>query len=214
MAVLSEGKLRSGDNAGDEKALELTENRDLFVAAGLPPYAEMTRLGGGYSAIATAAVAGLVVRPGTTAGFTLWNGESAGGKSYIVDRLFSHCLVSGGEDGRFGIWACIHPAGMTDPGEDIAASATNVTGNYGRRYDGNAVVGVGETVIDNGWYPWGRSSDYELTGVLPGAVAEALVDGRLIIPPQGGISLQVVASIADSTYASGLSWYEYQLDLE
>lgn len=213
MGVIVEGKVRSGGDAGEDKRLEVSENEDLFVAQGLPPYAEITRQGGGFSAIQTAATAGLVVRPSSVAGITIWNGAAAGGKSLVIDRLFTHCLVSGGEQGRFSLWACVHPAGMTDPGEDIAASATNVTGHSGKTYDGAAIVGVGETVVDNGWYPWGNSVDYELTGVLPGAAISAEVAGRLIVPPQGGISVTVVASMADSTYCSGLSWWEMQIAL-
>ena len=214
MAVRSDGVVRSGTNEGNEKAHAVTTAGDQYVIQSSAPYAELTRLGGGYSAIATAAVVGLVVRPSTVAQFTVWNGESAGGKSYVIDRLFTHNLVSTSALSFFGIWACIHPAGMTNPGEDIAASATNVTGNYGRTYDGNAVVGVGETVIDNGWYPWTDSVEVTTAGALPGAHLTANVQGRLIVPPQGGISLTVVCSLASTvTFTSGCSWYEVQLQL-
>jgi len=200
--------------ATGEQKMEVNQKGELLVAQGLPPYTEMTRLGEGFSVIATAAVAGLVVRPGTVAAITLYNNELATGKSYVIDRIFTHCLVSGAEEGRFSLWACIHPSGMTAPTADIAASATNLTGNSGKRYAGRAIVDVGATVVDNGWYPWSNSRDYEPTGVLPGAAISVDVAGRLIVPPTGAISLQVVASMADSTYCSGISWYEVALDLQ
>ena len=213
MAVRSDGTIRSGDDQGDTKAISLEPDGAQFVVQAGTPYAELTRLGGGFSAIATSAVAALVVRPTTVAAFGVWNGNSEGGKSYVIDRLFSHALVTTAAIEYWGIWACLHPAGMTDPGEDIAASATNVTGNSGKRYNGNAIVYVAETVVNNGWYPWGRGNQSSVTNTIPGAQADVEVAGRLIVPPQGGISLHVVAGITGITLTSGLSWYEVQLDL-
>ena len=199
---------------GADRTPELDEFNDTLISFGLPAGVELTRQGRCFSAIATAAVAGLVVRPDTTAALTIWNGEPAGSKRcYIVERIFSHCLVSGNEEGRFSIWACVHPAGKAAVTSELAASATNFTGLYGRKYGGMALVELGATVADNGWYPWGYSTDYEKTGVLPGSVVDAYVGGRIIIPPSGALSLHVVASINDSTYCSGLMWYEEDLTL-
>ena len=214
MAVRSEGVIRHGEDAGEDKGIAVTDAGDQYVVAAAAPYAELTRLGGGYSVIATSAVVGLVVRPSTVAQITVWNGENAGGKSYVIDRLFTHNLVSTSALSLYSIWACVHPAGMTDPGEDIAASATNITGNSGRRYNGSGIVGVAETVVDNGWYPWATSVEVTQATVLPGSHLVAEVAGRLIVPPQGGISLTVVCSLTSTvTFTTGLSWYEVQLDL-
>lgn len=213
MAVKIEGEVRGGINDGEEKPLELNENKNLIVAQGMPPHVELSRLGSGWSAIATAAIAALVVRPTTVAAFTLFNGEANGGKSYVIDRLFTHGLVSSSATGFFGLWACLHPQGMTNPGIDIARSATNLTGNTGKQYTGQGVVGVAETVVNNGWYPWGSGQGIAVAAV-PGSHADVEVGGRLIVPPQGGISLHVVASVTGDTYTSGLSWYEVQLDLK
>ncbi len=213
MAVVSEGKVKGGANDGEEKPVALNQNQDQLVAQGLPAYVELSRMGGGYSAISVSAVAGLVVRPSTVALFTLWNGEGSGGKSYVIDRLFTHALVSGSATAFFGIWATIHPAGMTAPGADIVRSAVNLTGNTGKTYNGLGQVGVGETVVDNGWYPWGRGQGVAAAAV-PGSHDSVEVEGRLIVPPQGGISLHVVASTTNEDFTIGCSWYEVQLDLQ
>ena len=192
----------------------LNEIGDLLVAQGLPPYTEMTRRGKGYQVITTTAAASLVVRPSTVALITLWNGEGTGGKSYIIDRIFTHMLVSDNAQGRFMLWACVHPQGMTKPTADITRAVTNLTGLSGKYYSGMAVVDIDATVGDNGWYPVSSSVDYEPTGVLPGAGIVANIEGRLIVPPQGGISVQVVASDPDeSTSVVGISWYEEELEL-
>ena len=194
--------------------LDLNDIGDLQVAQGLPRYTEMTRRGHAWQVIATTASASLVVRPDTTAALTLWNGEGTNGKSYIVDRIFAHMLVSDNADGRFMLWACVHPQGMTKPTADITRAVTNLVGMSGLYYSGMAVVDVEATVADNGWYPVSSSVSYELTGVLPGAGIVANIEGRLIVPPQGGISIQVVSSDADeSTPVVGLSWYEEKLNL-
>lgn len=195
------------------KPLEANEKGEQLVAQGLPPYTEMARKSEAWSAIATAAIAALIVRPSTVAAFTLFNNYVAGGKSLVIDRLFTQQLVSAAAQSRFGIWATVHPAGMTNPGIDIAASATNLTGNTGKTYNGNAVVGVGETVVDNGWYPWGNSVDVEPTGVLAGAQLDVRVEGRIIIPPQAGLSLHIVASSVNEDFCSGCSWTEEVLNI-
>ena len=196
-----------------EAHVESNEIKDVMVAQGLPAYTEMTRRGFGFQVIQVAATAGIKTRPSTTAAITLWNGESTGGKSYIVDRIFTHCLVSTGAEGRFMIWACIHPAGLAACTSEIAQSATNLTGMSGRTYSGNAIVELAKACTDNGWFPVSSSVDPEPTGVLPGAGICVPIEGRLIVPPTGAISLQVVAEATTSTFCSGLSWYEEPLNL-
>lgn len=211
-----EGTLvRANTRAGNVASkANLNDIGDLMAAQGLPPYTEMTRRGHGWQVIATDAAASLVVRPTTVALVTLWNGEGTNGKSYIIDRIFTHMLVSDNADGRFMLWACVHPQGMTKPTADLPRAATNLTGMSGLYYSGMAVVDVGATVVDNGWYPVSGSVSYELTGVLPGAGIVANIQGRLIVPPQGGISIQVVASDPDeNTSCTGISWYEEKLNL-
>jgi len=210
--VLIKATPRAGDIV-EPQSVDLNAIDDVLVAQGLPAYTEMTRRGFGFQVIATSALAGLVVRPSTTAALTLYNGESTGGKSYIVDRIFTHCLVSDNVQGRFMLWACIHPAGMTAPASELAASATNMTGMSGRTYSGNGVVNLALACTDNGWFPVSTSTDFEPTGVLPGAGIVVPIEGRLIVPPTGAISLQVVTSHTDATYVTGLSWWEEQLNL-
>ena len=102
---------------------------------------------------------------------------------------------------------------MAAPTADLAESATNFTGPYGKTYNGLAVVELDmDPVGDDGWYPWGYSVTLPNTAI-PGAVISVDVAGRLIIPPTGGLSLQVVTSTNDETFCSGLSWYEEQITL-
>jgi hypothetical protein len=203
--------LAKGRKSGDDRSPEMNEFMEMLVAQGFPPYTEMARRGNGWSVIQTTATAGLVVRPSTVAAITIFNNEPVGGKSYIVDRIFSHALVAGGEQGYGSLWACVHPAGMTKPTADIAGSAVNLVGDYGRTYAGTAVVDVGATVVDNGWFPWGTCALPPTA--LPGSAISVDVAGRLIVPPTAALSLQVVTSVNDETYCSGAHWFEEQLTL-
>lgn len=197
-------------STGQATSIKATRKGDLYVAQGLPSGAVLTAQGVGWQGQATAAIAGLVVRPSTTAAFTLWNGEAGGGKSYVIERVMVHQLVSGAAESRFGLWLCSHPIGMTAVTADITAiKSTRGISSYG----GNARLDNGATVVDDGWFPWGDSVDIEPTGVLPGAQICAEINGRIIVPPTAGLSAHVVASTVNEDFTIGFHWYEVQIDL-
>ena len=199
---------RGGATDGVPNGIQMNTQREVFVAQGLPPYTEMARRGG-FSVMNTTALAALVVRPSTVANLTLFNNEAAGGKSYVIDRLFAFNLVSTAAQARHGLWACVHKP-MAKPTADITAIASSSGKNYG----GLAVVDTGATVADDGWFPWGPWGDVEPTGVLPGGILTVNVEGRLIVPPGCGISTQVVSSVVGNTYTTGFSWYEVVIPTE
>ena len=195
--------------------VELKGDREgsLLVSYGLPPYAELTRRGGGWSIMNTAALAALVVRPSTLANFTLFNNNPAGGGvCFIIDRAFAFNLVSTGAQARSGLWLCVHPPGLVTPTNDITVRASHVG-----KVAANVANAIGDTamaVTDDGWFPWGEWSDVEPTGVLPGAIHDVRVEGRIIVPPQCGVSTQIVSSVVGNTFTSGFAFYVQKLDLE
>lgn len=196
---------------GGRVAIRGTRSGDLHVAQGLPAGAALTKRGIGYQAMSTSAIAALVVRPSTTAAFTLWNGEAAGGKSYVVERIMAFNLVSTAAQTYAGIWACSHPTGMSAVTADITAIKSTCGGtNYG----GKARLDVGATVVNDGWFPWGVSSEAEEAGVLPGGIMCAPIGGRIIVPPTAGLSMHVVSGLVGDTFTHGFHWYEVQLDLD
>ena len=183
------------------------EKDELLVAQGLPAYAEMARKGNGWSAMAVLAVAALVVRPTTTAAFEIWNGYSAGGPSLIIDRLFSHELVTSttGLGGGAGIYAQV----TTTKAAPSAGANVIVRGNSGKAYGGSVICGLGTTVVDSGWFPWGPGLKKESAGaVVPGCILYVEVGGRLIVPPGSSLCLHVVSGYVGDTFTSGAGWYE------
>ena len=202
--------IRRGGGGDNEVRVNADRHGNLLVAQGLPPYAELTRLGGGYQAMSTTGVTGLVARPTVTALVTLWNGEPDGGLSYVIDRAFAHNLVKTAAVTAFSIWLCVHPTGMAAPTDDITTK-NSLSGKKG--YGGRARFDVDATVAADGWFPWGNWGEGSATGVYPSAHVEAEVAGRIILPPSAGLSLQVVVSITATTFTAGFAWYEVQLDI-
>lgn len=155
------------------------------------------------SAMNANAQAALVVRPTTVAALTIFNGENLGGKSLVIDRIFSFNLVSTAAQARSSLWYCNHLQ-MTKPTNDI----TTLRGTGDGREPVNSLVIVDEnaTVLNDGWFPCGNWGDVEPTGVLPGGSMEWECNGRLVVPPQHGLSIQVVSSVVGNTYQSGVAW--------
>ena len=181
-------------------------DRDIKVTPGGLAYTVDQRIiwtakGYGYQAMATAAVAALVVRPDTTAIATIRNNSS--NKALVIEEAFAHNLVAIA-NGSFSIWLCSHPAGMAAITNDITVrNPTNgdVAGGSETSFDNGA------TVNDNGWFPWGTSI-HNVTITVPGGMAIAPVNGRIIVPPTGGISLSVVGGTTSITVTAGFRWFE------
>ena len=188
-------KIRAINPDGNEEDVKSTVGGAIYTA-------DIARIwtakGYGWSAMATAAVASLVVRPGTTAQVTFYNNTA---KNFVIERAFSHNLVAAAVTDSV-LWLCVHPIGMTAPTNDITVrnSLSGLTAGT------EGILDVGATVVDNGWFPWGASI-YDLTVTTPGGVLNAEVAGRIVLPPTAGISMSVVSSVTTATFCGGLTYY-------
>jgi len=210
MADALQGVIRSPNFSSQQSSLQSNERQELLVAGGLPAYTEMARKGNGWSVMSVLAVAGLVVRPSTTAAFEIWNGYGAGGKSLIIDRLFWFNLVSTNVIEGFSGWAQVAAAkAAPSAGANVIAR-----GNSGKAYGGPVIAALSTTVVDSGWFPWGNAISKGAGGVVPFGAISVDVAGRLIVPPQCALCLHVVASLVGDTFTQGASWYEEQITCE
>ena len=177
---------------------------DLHIAQSAARYAELARRGNGYSTMATSAVAALVVRPTTAAALEIWNNTP--GKVMVVDRLFSHNLVSSttGLGGGATIYAMV-----TLPKAAPTDAALAINSMSGKPAQVKTVLtAASTTVVDNGWFPYGTTRMRESAGsVVPAGCLEALVEGRLIIPYLSALCLHVVSGYVADTFTSGAAWY-------
>ena len=198
-----EVELNAFDRSGREVRLQASEG-------GILGFMDTARLwtakGYGYQMMSTTAVAALVVRPSTAAAAVLFNNESGGGKHYVIERVFAHMLVTDVTE-LGSIWLVVHPVGMTAPGNDITTARSSMSGKAG----GGSVSQWGvaaETVGEDGWFPWGNTVLSPLDGTVPSGHCEAPINGRIILPPQAGLSMHVVASTTTDTFTIGAHWFE------
>jgi hypothetical protein len=208
MADAIQGAIRKGSTVSQGTAA-MNELAELIVAGGLPPYTELVRRGVGFGTMSTSAVAGLVVRPGTTAAFEIFNGYAAGSKSLIIDRLFYFNLVSTNVIEGFSGWAQVTAAKAAPTSGSFV-----VRGNAGAPYGGPVIAAAGTTVVDSGWFPWTNAYQKGAGGVVPFGAVCAEVAGRLIVPPQCSLCLHVVSSLVGQTFTQGAQWFEQVITLE
>lgn len=201
--------IRGGDGAG-EVDVKADRAGNLHIAEMLPGGALLTGEGSSYTAITTTAVAALVDEPTNAALFTLYNGEAAGGLCYIIERVFAFMDISSAAAARWSLWAIVQPVGTTAVAQDITL-INNIRGvdNYG----GNARLGVGDAVVNNGWSPWSSSQESVELDSLSGPAVSVDVAGRMVIPPTAAVSLHVVSSSVDEDFNVGFQWSEVRLDL-
>ncbi len=178
---------------------ELTEQ---LVAQGLPPYTEMSRLGAGWSTMSVTALAALVTRPTTTAGFEIFNANPVGGAVLVVDRIFAEWRIATAVASNAIQYAMVGPQTAPTNGAFV------IRGNSGKAYGGNVTTAISQSVTDNGWFVWGRPMSAALAAATPNGGDDTRVEGRLLVPPGHALCLHVVASVTGDTFIQGASWYE------
>ncbi len=179
-----------------------------FVAGGLPAYTEWTRKNTLWSTMSVTALAALVTRPTTTAGFEIRNNYSSGGPSLVVDRIFCEWRLATAVASSAVMYA------MVAPQATITAGAFSIFGGSGKAYGGLVTAAISQTVVDGGWFPWGNSITAALAAATPNGGQDSRVEGRIIVPPGSALSLHVVASVTGDTFVQGASWYEALLNIE
>ena len=191
--------------SGSSRNSEFNGSGDLMVAQGAPRYAELARRGNGYATMATSAVAGLVVRPTTTAALEIQNVSQ--GKVLVIDRIFTHELVTSttGLGGGAIIYAMVTrpvPLAITDAALVVASLSGKPAATK------SVYTAASTTVADGGWFPYGGALKKESAGaVVPGGGIEALIEGRLIVPFMASLCLHVVSGYTGDTFTSGAAWY-------
>lgn len=197
MSVVVKGTIK-GTGAELEMALD-PSGQQIFTPGELPN-TELTRVGQGWATMATSAVAGLVVRPSTTAALELWNGSTS--SSLVVDRIFSFNLVASAIQGTFSVWAMV-----TTPKAAPTSATLAVSGDSGKGYSGSVINAVSTTVIANGWFPYG-SIPFSLGTATPGGMVDGDLRGRIIVPPLCSLCLHTVSQTTAWTFQNGAHWYE------
>lgn len=197
-------------SSGSDNPTAINPRGDLLVAQSLPPSAELVRMGRSFMAVQTSAVAPVAALPTTTAQLSLWNGEPAGGRIYIIDSVFAICVVSAGAATGLGLVGMMNVARTsTPPTADLTPK-----GLAGQAYNGKGIVDLAVgSLVDDGWHPLGSSVVGPASQI--GLTVDVPLEGRYIIPSGGGyFHLACVANTAATiTVRMGIRWHEVQLPL-
>lgn len=199
--------------SGATQGGDLNVGGDFLVAQGLPERAELVRLGGSYSAQLKEgnAFTVLITIPTTLAGFSLQNGEAAGGKSYIIDRCWAKCVTSTAAANYLALLGQ-----LVTPGTALVADSANktITGMSGQSaYGGKAQIAIASVVtgcLGDKWQVLAGSSTPTSTSIAA-AVDTGILYGRFVVPPLGSFNLSLQEAVSGGTAIYGFDWHEVQL---
>lgn len=169
---------------GENGSLNVNARGDLLMAQASAYRAEGTRLGLRWGKLTDAVATIATAVPTTTAAHTLWNGEPAGGKSYVLESVTWLSITSAAAASGFGLVGCLNVLPLTAQ-PATADTLTKVTSMNGRVYPGRAKSSKTVTVVDDGWWPLPVQNAFTLgTGTVSGSlILHAPLDGGVIVPP-------------------------------
>ena len=188
---------------------------DLLVAQALPPKTELTRMGNTWCAHIAAASAFTLVAalPTTRAELMLYNGEPAGGKSYVIDSVWLTTIVTTTALTPVTLLVQLVPAAtMTAPTNDLTGilfssrSGKAAYGGYAKRALATA------TCVANMWQSVGSGTGAATASIATGCFAD--VFGGFVVPPGAGFGINAICgTTVGASGIMGLTWSEVQLQL-
>lgn len=156
-----------------------------------------------YMAVASAAAAPVAAMPTTAAQLTLFNGELAHDRSYIIDSVSLVVVVSAAAATAISIVGCINV-------NTKAAPTTNLLtpkGLAGQAYYGLGIVATGQTITNDLWSPLGNSNGAATSGI--GTTLSVELNGMFVLPSRHMFSITAVANTATTiTCRLGIRWHE------
>jgi len=193
-----------------EGELIITPRGDLMVAQGLPALADIVRQGGSWQ-ILGAAIAPLTAVPTTTAGHSLWNGETGNSaKAYFIDSFGCVEIVTDAtQQNSLALFAAMEPGEFASP-TDAALTKASLSG---RAAGGTNAKTLASATVTGVWTPHGPSA--------PGAAAfaggvwrvhECQVNGLYMVRPKGLFSIAAAKTVATASQLRYfIRWHEVLL---
>jgi len=202
----------------EDEQIQLSGQAEQLIAMGAAPYQEIVRQGRAFMANTTTAVASVTSIPSTAYGFAIWNGESDGGRSYIIDQIGALYTVNSAALPHVGIIACLgmvrealptatNPAIKQLNGLGNADSKVKVILAADNPYAGGAGTVLATTGIAGNWFPVGDSINAAVTS-LPGFQKTVNLDGRIIVPPGRLLLVHTLGSVTSSSAQLYIMWHE------
>lgn len=204
------GVARDFFGAGDAQ-LALTDAGEGVFVQGLPPEAELVRLGLGFNVLGTT-VAPVAAVPTTAAHLSLYNAESGPyAPCYVIAAVGGFCDVTMGVAGQISMLARNSLVGSNaNP-----LGALVIYGQNGKPFPGvgSAKASVALSASDTSiWVPAGLAAATQATTTV-GLVAHNEVYGKWIVPPGGMFSLATMAQTAVGSVRPYIYAYRIVLSL-
>lgn len=211
MSVLVRNKIVPQYGEGQTVIEGCNPRGEQLFSQALPERSELTRQGFSFgAAIPTASAFTYVAAwPTTRAELVLWNGETAGGKSYLIDRVWMYNITSMAAAQPLTLIGQIAPASLAiaAPTDNAAVLRNNNHGNSAA-FPSLARLMVANTAfaLANLWRVLASQTVAPTTNL--GAAIEKECYGRYVIPPAGAFCLAGVAGTAAGTAIIGVEWHE------
>lgn len=186
-----------------------------LIVNGTPPLTEMVRLGQSYygKGVVTSISLGNVL-PTTLACQTLWNGEAANGKSYVLEGVGFISDVAVSAESFFQIYVApsILPLAAAPATAEVGIIRPLQAGHG--TYSGKAIISQNVGVTDVGWIPIGKPFNigYALHTTI-GVSGYVPVNGLFIIPPGFYIGAHICGTETSAEALFFFIWHEVQLEL-
>ena len=223
MTIRKLGKVRGlgGENLfqqpGDEEVQNaLSGQAELLCAQASTIYQENVRNGREFyvmNAIGTP-VAAVTAIPTTAVILALYNNEPDGGRSYVIDYVWTFCVaVTAVTQFHAGMIGCL---GQVRETAQANAAPVIKTGNGSGKLDTRARTIIGGTTLPAttglvaNWMPLGDSFNSSVV-TLPGFSQIANIDGRIIVPPGRYFATHMLSSVTTHTWIMGIGWTEKNL---
>lgn len=175
------------------------------------PFAEITRAGGGWSAMNLTGAVPLAVLPTTLCIAEFFNNTAATGlaRNFEIESLSAFRLLGTAATQAAAIWACVSAPKAAPTNGAVVVGSMSGRAPYTTAAGTSVLIGNGTSVIASGWRPWGTAIQaIDTEAALPGASWSVEVNGKMIVPPGCSLLITVVAKGATGTFNVGATWYE------
>ena len=197
---------RRSDDRGDARALQINEQDELFIAQGMPAYAEMTRQGDGWTVQTSTLLTPDAAYPGTNASLEVFNNFP--GWTIVVAEVFAAEVLSTAVAHASQIFAMVTTKKAAPSLGALVLASLNGRNAITPTANGPIITAVGTTVVANGWRPWGAGIGWGVAAATPGMAYSARVDGMLQAPYQCSVCLTPMNSVATaSSFQVGMTFY-------
>lgn len=206
-------------SVSDNEQITLSQQLEQYIAASASPYGEIVRPGRAFMAGSQAAVAAVVAIPTTGHAFAIYNNESDGGRSYVIDWIAAVNIVSTAVSASAVMLANVGQVREAIPADAMPAGALRKANGYGSGNDTKvrailtATALPASTGVAANWFP--ASPVFAKAGAVatPGYGVWQPTDGRYIVAPGRYFALHVMANVVGETFQVQVGWHEKSLTL-